>query len=203
VLSPTFRPRIHARSRGFTLAEVLAVLAIMSILAVTASPTFVRLMRDRRVNRAAMHLVDSYRTGRTRAMGRGQPMLVRWDPANGLNNAEAGAKGLILVLEPVVTTSTAATNCAKTDWSTAREVSRVDFKTGRYTYTTAAFSDGANTQGFADICYTPAGRAYIRYSSTGTFVEQTNVASFTVTNSFTGVPRTVYVPPNGVARMQL
>jgi type IV fimbrial biogenesis protein FimT len=206
VLSPTFRPRAFG-TRGFTLAEVLAVLAIMSILAVTASPTFVRLMRDRRVNRAAMHLVDSYRMGRTRAMGRGQPMLVRWDPGSGLNNAEPGGKGLIQVLEPVVTAATSATNCASTNWAAAREVSRIDFKNGRYTYTTAQLLDDTGppgtAQGFADVCFTPAGNAYVRYASTASFRQMTGVVSFTVTNSFTSVNRTVFVPPNGVARLQL
>src|SRR4051794_38527987 len=71
--APRPRPR-RANQRGFTLAEMLAVVAMISILAVSASPVFVSMMRDRRVNRAAFQLVDMVRTARMRAIGRNLPV---------------------------------------------------------------------------------------------------------------------------------
>lgn len=195
--------------RGFTLTESLAVIAMISVLVVGASPTFVRLMRDRRVNRAAMHLVDYYRTGYTRAMGRGQPMLVIWDTIGGLTNAEPGTPGLIRIVEPKVAQGTVARNCQATTWTTpgtVQEVSRVDFKNGQYTNTEAVFYDTSATPGvraYAEICFTPTGRAFIRYAQADPFVPLTGVASFKVTNADTTVDRTVFIPPNGVARMKL
>ncbi|MFT3767340.1 MAG: prepilin-type N-terminal cleavage/methylation domain-containing protein [Minicystis sp.] len=202
-------------ARGFTLTESLAVLALIGVLAVTASPTFIRLLRDRRVNRAAMHLVDAYRTGRTRAMGHGQPILVVWDPASGLNNTEPGSKGLVKIIEPIVTANTPTPNCQTAQWTNfqpggtaggVQEYSRVDFKSGRYTYTDATFYDDVvppASQAYAEICFTPAGAAYIRTSAAAAFRRMTGVASFTVVNSETTISRTVFIPPNGVARLQL
>lgn len=182
---------------------------MISVLVVASSPTFVRLMRDRRVNRASMHLVDYYRTGYTRSMGRGQPILVIWDTAGGLDNAEPGTKGLVRMVEPIVTAGVPPRNCQTTQWASAavvREVSRVDFKNGMYANTSAQFRDDATPPGarsYAEICFTPVGRAFIRFAPGDSFRAMSGVASFVVTNTDTGIPRTVFVPPNGVARMQL
>jgi prepilin-type N-terminal cleavage/methylation domain-containing protein len=209
---PSSRRRRSSRrrsSRGFTLTETLAALAMISVLVVASSPTFVRLMRDRRVNRASMHLVDYYRTGYTRAMGRGQPMLVIWDTASGLDNAEPGTKGLIRLVEPIVFGGVAVKNCQTTQWTNVgevQEVSRVDFKSGRYANTSAIFYDDVTPPGvrsYSEICFMPTGRAYIRYAPGTPFQPLTGVASFVVTNTDTNLTRTVFVPPNGVARMQL
>lgn len=205
-------PRRHRR--GFTLTESLAVLAMISVIIVAASPTFIRLMRDRRVNRAAMHLVDYYRTGRTRAVGRGLPMLVVWDTLNGQDNAEPGSRGLVRLIEPNVVVNSTQRTCVNTDFTDVQapgtagvsEVSRVDFKSGPYTNTTAVFLDDGATptaRTYAEICFAPTGRAFIRFSNNGTFRPMTGVASFTVTNADTGLARTVFIPPSGVARLQL
>lgn len=213
-LSPVTRvlssPRRRSSLRGFTLTETLAVLAMISVLVVASSPTFVRLMRDRRVNRASMHLVDYYRTGYTRAMGRGLPMLVIWDTGGGLDNSEPGTKGLVRLVEPVVTANMQPKNCHTTAWGggagVVQEVSRVDFKNGQYANTSAQFRDDASPPGarsYGEICFLPTGRAFIRFGPADAFRVMTGVASFVVTNTDTSVARTVFVPPNGVARMQL
>lgn len=180
------------------MTETLTVLALFGILAVSASPTFVRLLRDRRVNRAAMHLVDIYRTARTRAMGRGQPMLVNW--------TQSGTKGRVRLVEPIVTVNAARTNCQTTAWATTavQEFYRVDLTQGTYELADEVFNDdGGTAQQYADICFMPMGRAYIRTSAANTFKPMAGVASFTVTNSSTGLPRMVFIPPSGVSRLQL
>lgn len=203
------------------------MLAMIAILVVTASPTFVKLLRDRRVNRAAMHLVDYFRTGRTRAMGRGQPMLVVWDSTSGLSNSDPGTPGLLTLLEPIVTGAAVATGCTQTVWSNIQaagtaggvmQVSAMDFKNRLYTYTNASFNDDATPQAphtHAEICFTPSGRSYIRFASGDVFRPIRGVASFavrnvdvtTASNAVCGAAevgcRTVFVPPNGVARMAL
>ena len=185
------------------------MIALIGILVVAASPTFVNLMRDRRVNRAAMHLVDSYRTGRTRAMGRGQPVLVEWNPTAGLSSSEPGSQGLVRIIEPLVAPNTASATCQTAQWETpamVQELSRVDFKSGAYTYTNATMFDDAPTpsiQSFTQICFAPSGATFIRTAPATAFRRMSGVASFTVANSATGVVRTVFIPPNGVARLQL
>jgi len=76
------RPPLHIRrgaERGFTLAEMFAVMAMIGVLAVVASPVFINMVRDRRVSRAAMQVADMYRTARTRALAKGVPVRIHWD----------------------------------------------------------------------------------------------------------------------------
>lgn len=215
-----------ALPRGFTLIELLAVVAMISVLVVAASPTFVRLMRDRRVNRATMQLVDYLRTGRAMAIGRGQPILVSW---NAQGNTQAplgqpypGGTGYIELDEPLVTTNAAATLCSTTAWHTpaTQKVNGFDLQNGQYVYTAVTFYDDAGaTPSYAEICFTAQGRMYIRDGSsgaaTGAFHAVVGVPYFLVFNTsnnpgmvynpllpFPGA-RVVYVPPNGVARMGL
>jgi type IV fimbrial biogenesis protein FimT len=205
------------RSRGFTLAEVLVVLAMIAVLVVAASPTFVKLMRDRRVNRAAAQLVDFMRSARTMAIGRGQPMLVSWNGNGVLPQNHPGGTGYIEVDEPIVVNNAAATTCATTQWRNAMYTQPVwtfDIQNGRYDYTAITFYnvDGTTAAG-ADICFSPTGRMYLRTGAagnvTGAFSPVLGVPSFAVFNldtnpgSFLGAARWVYLLPNGVARMQL
>lgn len=221
-------------ARGFTLVELAAVLAMISIVVVSVSPSFVRLMRDRRVNRAAMHLVDMYRMGRTHAMGRGRPMIVLWEPTRGLNNAEPGTQGRIELWEPTLRAidpnaqgammAQPVPNCRQMEgWAlspvpplaspatnTIQWLTFVDFKNGKYTNTSAVFTDDqGQQQGYSQICFMPQGQSYIRTADNAPFRRMAGVASFAVTNldpnnvSNTHMVRTVFIPPNGVARLQL
>lgn len=180
------------------MTETLVVLTLFGILAVAASPTFVRQLRDRRVNRAAMHLVDIYRAASTRAMGRGQPIMVSW--------TQVGSKGKLQMMEPIVTANGPRTNCQTTNWggTGVQEYTRIDLTLPVYELAQETFADDlAAAQTFAQICFTPMGRAWIRSNAGSAFRPMTGVASFTVTNSETNLPRRVFIPPNGAARIQL
>jgi type II secretion system protein H len=206
------------RSRGFTLIEVLAVLAMISVIVMAASPTFVRLMRDRRVNRAAMQLVDYLRTGRTMAIGRGQPIVVSWNANGKLPQTRNAGTGLIQLVEPVVTgTGVAIVNtCNQTAWgsATTQVVNGFDVQNGLYDYTYITFTDDAGSSPtYTEICFSPTGRMWLREGSagvaTGSFHLVLGVPSFSVLNYDPvqgiqqGPLRKVFVPPNGMARMQL
>jgi type IV fimbrial biogenesis protein FimT len=213
-------PRVLAkplRSHGFTLTEVLVVLAMISLLVVAASPTFVKLMRDRRVNRAASQIVDFMRSARTLAIGRGQPMLVSWNGNGVLPQNHPGGTGYLEVDEPIVVNSAVATNCTTTQWHNnlfTQPVWTFDIQDGRYDYTAVTFYnvDGTTAAG-AEICFSPTGRMYLRTGSpgnvSGAFTPVLGVPSFAVfnldtnPNSYLGAARWVYLLPNGTARLQL
>jgi len=104
------RRRLRASGRlGFTLIEMLMAVALIAVVSVVASPTFVRLMRDRRVNRAAALTIDYFRSARLRAMGRGLPMNVQWNPqAGGAGNPPLSYQGLLRILAFVASLAIAA-----------------------------------------------------------------------------------------------
>jgi Tfp pilus assembly protein FimT len=186
---------------------MMIVLALISLLVVIASPTFVKMMRDRRVARAAGTVVDYMRQARTLAIGRGQPHLFTWDSAKNGGHLE--------VDEPIVTSAFAAPTCGTAGWNTTsvQPVTGAQFNLVNYEYTTMGFFDEAGkSQGAVDICFSVTGRMYIRTGSSqplsGAFtpvlgVPYFSVAYFESASGVTGVTRTVYLMPNGVARMQM
>lgn len=202
--------------RGFTMAEMLTVVAIISVLAASASPIFINMMRDRRVNRAAMQVVELVRMARTRSIGRNLPVMVHWDVAGGTKG-----RGLMTLSEPIVVNSAAATNCRTTLWddvTKVQEVTRFDLAIGSHNaagtdglyeradikFITNSAAGGA-AQDIADICFSGGGLTYI--GKAGAQLRLTNVPMFTITSSAalngTGQVRTVYLPPNGIARLAL
>lgn len=184
--------------------EMLAVVAIIGMLAALASPSFIRQLRDNRINRAAMHISESYRHARMRALGRGTAVLVRWNSAGGPNS-----KGLLETFEPgLLADAFPNPSCVTPEWQTPASNRRVDFLAiGNGLYegaSVALFREGASTaQTVVDVCFTPRGRTYIRNGTAGAFVALAGTARYDVTNTATNRTRQVFVPPNGVARLAL
>jgi type IV fimbrial biogenesis protein FimT len=187
--------------RGFTIVEMLVVITLIGILSVAASPVFINIMRDRRINRAAMHVADMYRTARTRALGRGMPVLIRWDANAG---QQKGSAGVLTIVEPrVAALADVGTNCTSVNWNDAAVVyqhMRFDVGNGLHERANLTFVDDTGvTFPQSDICFSPRGRTFIRRG--GILAELAGVPTFDVVNSGTGLRRTVFIPPNGVARL--
>jgi type IV fimbrial biogenesis protein FimT len=184
--------------------EMLAVVAIISMLAALASPSFIRQLRDNRVNRAAMHVSEAYRHARMRALGRGTAVLVRWNSEGG-----PGSKGLLETFEPGnLANAFPNPSCASPRWDIPTDNRRVDFfavGNGLYDGAEIAFFREAASVSTktVDICFTPRGRTYIRNDTTGTFVALAGAARYDVKNTASTRTRQVFVPPNGVARLAL
>lgn len=194
-------------ARGFTLAEMLAVITMIGIFSVAASPVFINMMRDRRINSAAMELVDMYRTARTQALARGMPVLITWDATAG---AQKQSSGVVTILEPVLRdVPDLNTSCTGVNWEDTKVTypyMRFDAGDGRHERAVLTFTDDkGGSPKKADICFSPRGRAFLRTDGGG-FTELNGVPSFTVANGGngqvgTGLVRTIFIPPNGVARI--
>lgn len=195
--------------RGFTLVEILAVIAIAGILAATASPILINLLRDRAVARSAMRVSDIFRFARARAL-ESQAVLVTYSSTSGPNSTPG-----IAIREAVVTQAGAmAPTCAGTNWSDGNAANRLINK-----FPSAPANPGSNppwgdagaelfdpagaSKNYADICYTARGKTFVRYSASDAFTALNGVARIDITNMKSGFRRAIFIPPSTVARLAL
>ncbi len=175
---------------------------IIAMLAALATPSFIAMIRDRRVVRAGLFVIDEYREARTRALARGIAVLVHWQ-------GDASGRGKITMREAIVAPGAGVTKgCTTSDWSDGsadtRVVNEYDFASPTYELLNmTAFSDAGAGAPVTDVCYSPDGRTSVRYADNGVMTPMTGVLKYEVLNNRTNQKRIVFVPPNGVARYQL
>lgn len=203
--------------RGFTLVEMLAVVILITILALLAIPNVTRQLRDRRTLEAAQQISQIYQNARLRAMGRGSAVLVRfvrgsaenaryevYEAQRGTTDAPTGTSATGCSALPIP-------SCLTPDWNTAsatdhRSVNLVRFGTlGNYDDLNVTMSDSAsNAASNLDVCFTPMGRTYAR--TNGTLAPLTEAYAATVFRgssvaSAVGRYYKVLVLPTGIARV--
>ncbi|MCA9618410.1 MAG: prepilin-type N-terminal cleavage/methylation domain-containing protein [Myxococcales bacterium] len=184
--------------RGFTIVELLTVIAVIGILVAAAAPSFIHLLRDRRVDDAARTIADIYRTARARALGRGAAIVVQFDDsAAGGNHFQIleAVTGPADPLSPVLPVS----SCSSANF---RVVTAFDERSARYAPAAARFKDpfGA-TLSSAAVCFSPRGTAFIGAAVGGPMARMNGVPRVDVTNTFDGKARAVIIPPTGGARV--
>jgi prepilin-type N-terminal cleavage/methylation domain-containing protein len=198
---------MHRRvaQRGFTLLEMMTVVVMITILASVAIPLATRQLRNRRTQEVAQQIANLYQAARTRAMGRGSAILVRYTPGTpgtfttleaqrGPNSTANGVANAACAALPV-------SSCMTTSWNVPGDQQYRVVATHSWADDdlTVVMNDGEAL----DICFTPGGRSF----SAKTGDPLTPLAqAFTATVGRTGsadLARDVFVLPNGAARLAL
>jgi prepilin-type N-terminal cleavage/methylation domain-containing protein len=211
------RLRVLRSQRGFTLIEMLAVVIIITVLAVMAIPSVSHQLRDRRTYEAAQRVALLYQNARMRAMGRGSAVMIRFhhnagerarfdvfEAQRGTSDAPSGSSDAACAALPIP-------SCLTPDWNSPtatdyRMVNQVRFGTsGAYDElnTTLVNSTGAQTDTL-DVCFTPMGRTYARTSGTLEPLTEAYVAEMfrgEDLNQAVGRSYKVLILPTGAARI--
>ena len=192
------------------------VVIIIAAVAALAIPAATQQIRDQRVQQAAERVSTYYRNARTRAMGRGAAVLVRYD-------ASVKPEGVLEVREAVRGAGQLDPNCIQLPVNVCDRPGAwvaADTRNNLVTQFDPAIRDefnnvriemrgpaplNAGVQAQMDVCFTPLGRAFVRFNQLGPFVPLTGVARARVFrtdlgNNQVGLARNVLISPSGHAR---
>jgi prepilin-type N-terminal cleavage/methylation domain-containing protein len=187
----------RSRSRdGFTLVELMVVVAIIAIMAAGIAPAITSALADGRAGNAAVDLVRLGGRARSETTFSGLAHVLSYMAG------QNGGLGVVQLLRGV------NNRCNSQTWGAGSAlIDRVDmtfYNFGNTHVIDVKRTDGATAQ--IQICYQPDGAMMIRAGGSGTFTAPVNAGvGFTITRSVDGttrgVPRQVFFPYGGTARL--
>lgn len=147
---------------GFTLTELMVVIAIVAIAAAVAVPSIQAGVQERRTSQAALDFVRLARRARLQAMGSGRAWLLRYDLEG--SPFELGRLRLFRGL---------TSRCNANDWATITAgpecgevgsscVEQVELGSPQYRTSSSSVILRAAIEGDVDVCYQPSGIVLLR-----------------------------------------
>jgi prepilin-type N-terminal cleavage/methylation domain-containing protein len=182
--------------RGFTLTEIVVVIFMIAILAVVASPSFIKVMRDSGLSRMTMQVAEVYRKAYIESAEQ-STYMVRWT-----GGAAPSIELVKATLDTPVPTLVSPRRCNAIDWTDpAHTHQTLTFSADLIPkYATVGYLTNDNVEKTkADICYSQR-RAFVRYDE-GTFAEMPSAGRVYVKNLQSNMMRRVLIPSFGLPRL--
>ncbi|RLB46592.1 MAG: hypothetical protein DRJ42_27305 [Deltaproteobacteria bacterium] len=206
MLRPQEKRRPAPHKAGFTLTEMMVVVAIISVTAGLAAPSMYGTFAENRIASAPIDLVRVVRRARSEAQAYGRAHLLRFS---------ATAPGVFTVYRGV------SSSCSANAWATTIIPAGACGAAGSLCVDELDLSDSYYSNGSLDIratesgaraavdlCFEPYGRTLHRFTTAGVFSDQNTVNGGLIFNfmryesgSTVGVTRRVVVPLGGDARV--
>ncbi len=214
--------QLASREGGFTLVELMVVVALIGILAVLAVPSMSAAATDRHVYEDASRISDLVRAARSRATGRGAAVMVAFDMTAAKGGLYTGRESV--QPNPIVGASINRTprgTCmTPTNWldpTSYYEFDKLDL-TGTYESQNNIVSKLYTDNGTvttqittAYVCFTPLGRSYLKtggaitaglFDGQGPMSQAMGIDVARRSGASTlGLVRRVLLPPSGVTRI--
>jgi prepilin-type N-terminal cleavage/methylation domain-containing protein len=179
---------------GFTLVELMVVVAIVAIMAAGIAPAITTALAEGRAANAAVDLVRLGARGRSETTFTGLAHLLEY------RRNEADALGQVRLLRGV------NNRCGSQAWGGATLVDSVLLRTYNTAVPRTHVIDIQTADNLEiDICYQPDGAMFVRKLGDLTFSAPNNSVEFTITRvngDVHGVPRRVVFPYGGSARLE-
>ena len=195
-------------TRGFTLLELMTVVVLISIIAMIAVPTAARSLRESRSSAAAQAIAMVYQLARSRAIGRGVAVLVRYSPAIGrfeVFEAVGGVSSIVPSASCTMPVDRWSDGVRRVLVESVTFDGRAPYELVTVEFAQNAVATGSGVTAVADVCFTPNGAMMYREAdaafSSAPRTLAIRVVRSAAPNVDVGIARTVFVLPNGVARV--
>ncbi len=213
--SPSARKRLRTRTRtarGFTLIEMMVVVAIIAMMAALAAPSVINIIRDNRSQKDALSLLVMVQDAHSRAYGRGGAVILTYnegtpdtiDIQERMQDIDADGKGDL----PWVSCETGVLSPVLKYWQTSDPEQPTDVELTMNGQGGIGTLAGGDSQGF---CFQPRGgsKAFLPVvpappppAKPVIWQNLTDVATFQFTAAATTKQRFVLVYPNGSFRLR-